>query len=459
MFGQPYDSGKYQSPGSNLNPADPNHPYLPQADPDPGSAWLNGAWNTFSGKTAYSTPESVYNPLANYNGAPSQQDRANQNLASQYYGQALNGTQPSLAEQQMKQGIAQGQQQQMAAASGSRGIDRAAAFRQASNSAAQMGAQGAIAGGQQRLQEQQNAASGLANTANQTRQQDIGEQLGLDQAQNQAQQNLNQQYQTDASVQSGNAARQQQAAGNIVSSVGALFASDEDAKENITPMSGGISDTIGSTDDNGDSGGSSFGKAMILAGGHPEMLGKNDQMTPFEKAWETPMNRMGTDSGKNQQTDGVHDLGGFFSSVGSQQQSRAADTPMKIDDGSNSSSGSSGMMGGLGSMVGGMMSDRNSKENLSSLQPYQFDYKTPDAHAMALDAAKHAYEQTFEDAKQPRAGVMAQDLERNPATAPIVERTDGDIRKMLDSKRALGFMLANMGDLNKRLSRLEGGQQ
>ena len=110
-------------------------------------------------------------------------------------------------------------------------------------------------------------------------------------------------------------------------------------------------------------------------------------------------------------------------------------------------------------MVGGMMSDKDSKENLSTLQPYQFDYKTPDAHAMALDAAKHAYEQTFEDAKQPRAGVMAQDLERNPATAPIVERTDGDIRKMLDSKRALGFMLANMGDLNKRISRLEGGQQ
>ncbi len=446
MFGQPYTVSQYQSPGSTLNPADPQHPYLPQADPDPGSAALNSAWNTFSGKTAFSTPESVYNPLANYNGAPSQEDRANQNLASQYYGQALSGTQPSLADQQMKQGIAQGQQQQMAAASGSRGIDRAAAFRQASNNAAQMGAQGAIAGGQQRLQEQQNAASGLANTANQTRQQDIGEQLGLDQAQNQAQQNLNQQYQTDASVQSGNAARQQQAAGNIVSSIGAMFASDEDAKENITPMSGGVSDTIGSTDDNGDSGGSSFGKAMMLAGGHPEMLGKS------------PMNRMGTDSGKNQQTDGVHDLGGFFSSVGSQQQARASDPPAKIDDGSNSSSGSGGM-GGIASMVGGMMSDKDSKENLSTLQPYQFDYKTPDAHAMALDAAKHAYEQTFEDAKQPRAGVMAQDLERNPATAPIVERTDGDIRKMLDSKRALGFMLANMGDLNKRISRLEGGQQ
>ena len=354
--------------------------------------WLNGAWNTFSGKTAYSTPENVYNPQANYNAAPSQEDRANQNLASQYYSQSLNGTQPSLAEQQMKQGIAQGQNQQMAAASGSRGIDRAAAFRQASNNAAQMGAQGAIAGGQQRLQEQQQSAAGLANTANQTRQQDVGEQLGLDQAQNQAQQNLNKQYEIDANVQSGNAARQQQGASNGIAAVGALAGglfSDIRSKENIEP------------------------------------------------------------------------LGSFLSSVGDSQpaQTVVPDTDDTKQDAQAPSSG-----GGMGAMMGGMdigsmMSDRDSKENLAGVNGYQFDYKTPDAHRIAMEAAGHAYRQAFADAKQPRDGVMAQDLEKNPNTSPIVEKSDETNRLMLDSKRALGFMLANMGDLNKRLYRLEGGGQ
>lgn len=354
------------------------------------SSWLNGAWNTFSGKTAFGTPESVYNPMANYNPALSQQDRSQQLLAQQYYNNALAGHNPSLAEQQMRQGISQAQHGQMAAASGSRGIDRAAAFRQAQNNAAQMGAQGAIAGGQQRIQEQQQAASGVANTANQTRQQDVGEQLGLGQLQNQAQQNLNKQYEIDANVQSGNASRQQSSAGNIAAAGGALIAgmfSDIRSKENISP------------------------------------------------------------------------LGDFYSSVGTQRQESAPEmsSSKPAAEESKSGGGMDSMMGGMA--LGSMLSDRDSKENLANVHGYEFDYKTPDAQKMATEAAHHAFIQTFMDAKQPREGVMAQDLEQNPSTEPIVEKSDENNRLMLDGKRALGFMLANMGDLNKRLARLEGGQR
>jgi hypothetical protein len=379
----------------NLDPSqkpDPMHPApLPASGGDLGD-WLSGAWNTYSGKTAFSTPENVYNPMANYNPDPSQQARGQQMLSQQYYANALNGRNPSLANEQMRQGIAQGQHQQMAAASGSRGIDRAAAFRQAQNNAAQMGAQGAIAGGQQRLQEQQQAASGLQQGAGQMRQQDVGEQLGLGQLQNQAQANLNKQYEIDANVQSGNAARQQNASGNLVAAAGAALGglfSDIRSKENISP------------------------------------------------------------------------LGDFYSSVGMPSQAPAAE-PDNYDTKQSAEAPKSG--GGMDSMMGGMalgsmLSDRDSKENLSSVHGYKFDYRDPDAERQALQAAQHAFVQTFMDAKQPREGVMAQDLAQNPATSPIVQKSDENNRLMLDGKRALGFILANMGDLNDRLSRVEGGQR
>jgi hypothetical protein len=51
---------------------------------------------------------------------------------------------------------------------------------------------------------------------------------------------------------------------------------------------------------------------------------------------------------------------------------------------------------------------------------------------------------------------MAQDLEKSPEGAQVVDNTP--IGKVLDGKRALAFVMANQADMNQRLNRVEGGR-
>lgn len=405
--------------------------------------WLRGAWDTFSGKNNYRAPEKVFDPWSEYNRADSLQDRTAQqqtfnqmNEPNAYYKGLMVGTSPSLAENQMKQGIAQAQQQAMQSAAAARGMDRAAAFRNAQNNAANLTAQGAIAGGQQRLQEQQLGAQGYSqgtqamnNMASTVRQQDIGEQQGLMGLQNQAQQNLNQQYQINAGVGEGNAARQQKAVGGLMQMGGAALAalSDIRAKEDIAPVTG--------------------------------YAGPNTEAMARAYASRAPGITASKPGEYNALSQGLSAFGGG-SGVGAGGDNGQMFDPSFYQNIASATQQAAGTGGGGGMdlsslpVVGGMLSDEKSKEAFKGIHPYQFEYKDQVADKMGKQAAQNAYMAAFTDAKTPRMGVMAQDLAKNPETRSAVVPTNEGLA--IDGKRALALLLASAGDFNDRLARLEG---
>ena len=420
--------------------------------------WAKGAWNTFSGKDSYRAPEKVFDPWSTYDGSQSQEGRAAaatqyNNLTGQggpnaYYQGLMNGKSPSLAENQMRQGIAQAQKQGMQTASGARGIDRAAAFRNAQNNSANLTGQAAIAGGQQRLQEQQLGAQGYSqgvqaasNMANTGRQMDISEQQGLMGLENTAQQNLNQQYQINAGISEGNATRQQKAAGGVTQLAGAALGalSDIRSKEDIQPA--------GSTN---------HGTFAPYSGPDPNAMARAmaPGVTASAPAASSPLASALSSYGRGS-SNGA-DNGQMFNAQDSANFGAAAQNIAGTGDGGGMLGG---LMGGGGGGITSMLSDENSKEALKGVHPYQFDYKDRFAHEMGMNAAKDAYAKAFLDAKTPRVGVMAQDLARNPEARSTVTTDPQSGMLAIDGKRALGFMLANQADFNDRLKAIEGSKR
>jgi hypothetical protein len=413
------------------------------------STQLNDFWKALSGRNDYRAPESVYqpnqSPEAKTEAQQSEQDRGLQ-LASagemqnpnNYYAGLMNGTVPSLADRQMQQGIAQAQQQQMAAAGSASGMNRAAAFRNAQNNAANMTAQGAIQGANQRVQEQQMGAQGYSqgiqaqsNMFQGLRSGDVGEQQGIMGLQNQSQSNLNQQYQINAGITNANAANEAKATGGLMQLGGSLLGglSDIRAKEDIHNLTPGV-----------------LAERPSIWGHLSSAFEPNKDQNPNQNNGQM----FNEQDSKN------------FAQVGSNIGSA-------IGGGDSGGATSAiGMGGGLG--IG---SDKNIKTDikkeadmspsahaLDHVQPYQFSYKDGFADYIAKQEAqqspnpKASYMNAFQDAKEPRIGVMAQDLEKSPEGKQVVK--DGPIGKMIDGKRALGFLLATQADIHHRLSRLEG---
>lgn len=110
---------------------------------------------------------------------------------------------------------------------------------------------------------------------------------------------------------------------------------------------------------------------------------------------------------------------------------------------------------GIGESVAGgaggfMMSDINAKKNinasgsdldefLDNLRPKKWEYKEPEKYG----AGK-------------KYGVMAQDMEKSPVGASMVEE-DSDGVKRIDYGSAQGVMLSILKDLSDRVGRMEGG--
>jgi hypothetical protein len=421
------------------------------------------------GQNDYRTPEKVYDPdqspeMGTEN-VQSLQDRAFQYQAygamgdqagpNAYYKGLMNGTAPSLAEQQMQQGVAQAQAQGMAAAGGARGINRAAAFRNAQNQASNAAVQGAIAGGQQRMQEQQLGGQGLSqgiqaqsNMAQGLRSSDVGEQQGVMGLENQAQSNLNQQMQINAGITTANAANKSKGVAGVASSVlGAL--SDIGAKEDIRRLTPGVQ-----------------------AQGSQGKLAAALQMAPMAPASQPQSggDLLNEDQSKNVQA-GLSKLFGGGGSTATDAGGMGGGMGSSFGGGNDATSAafSGAGIGSAGGEMGGGLgigSDEKiktgihtmSKEALDPVDPYEFSYKDAFADHMARDTAsanpKISYASAFQDAKEPRVGVMAQDLEKSPEGKSVVK--DTSIGKMIDGKRAMGFLLATQADINHRLSRLEG---
>jgi len=98
---------------------------------------------------------------------------------------------------------------------------------------------------------------------------------------------------------------------------------------------------------------------------------------------------------------------------------------------------------------------QENREGLGPLKPYSFRYKPEMALRMSHIAAPGSRERSIAiaDAYRPRAGIMAQDLEKSPAGRAVVEHTP--IGLQLDAKRAIGFALAHEAGLDKRVRKLE----
>lgn len=86
------------------------------------------------------------------------------------------------------------------------------------------------------------------------------------------------------------------------------------------------------------------------------------------------------------------------------------------------------------------MKPDSNRENLDKVDGYTYRYKPEAAERIGEDTST-------------RPGVMAQDLEKAPAGKAVIEETP--LGKGLDIKRALGFSLAGVAGLDKRLQRLE----
>ena len=102
------------------------------------------------------------------------------------------------------------------------------------------------------------------------------------------------------------------------------------------------------------------------------------------------------------------------------------------------------------------VSDIEAKEDIRDLgpiKPVRYSYKPEHALRMALESGADPAA-VYADKREPRNGIIAQDLEKSPAFAPaVVERPDG--LKAVDRDRALSEALAQLADMDKRQRRLE----
>lgn len=90
---------------------------------------------------------------------------------------------------------------------------------------------------------------------------------------------------------------------------------------------------------------------------------------------------------------------------------------------------------------------RDPRGGVSTITPRVFRYR--------MGYADEAAELTRARLREPRAGVMAQDLERDPVGNDVV--TDTPAGKALDRDKAIGLALAAIAKADKRIARLERG--
>lgn len=106
-----------------------------------------------------------------------------------------------------------------------------------------------------------------------------------------------------------------------------------------------------------------------------------------------------------------------------------------------------GVLGAVGSVIGGIFSDERLKENIA---PADGDVRT---FLDLLEAKKFDYKSPRHGGKGV-VGFMAQDAEKSSlGKAMVIETHEG---KAIDPRRALVAALASAAHLNKRLARLEG---
>jgi hypothetical protein len=385
------------------------------------------------------------------------QSRSSQGAQLNRFEDQMLGKGPTVAGQQMKYGIAQAQHDAATQAASARGTNRGMALRESLFAGQNAAAQGNRDAALMRAQEQLSAQQQFGNLATAQRTGDTQQrQLSLDAAKAQEQADM-QAMGLKQSTDEGNAGRAQKGTGAVLAGIGGavkgLF-SDINAKEDIQPID------------------PSFAAALKATLKQPEY-------------------QPGPAQGQNMLTIGDSQAAGAGARSALIQQQEAGLQPQPEGMSTGGIGGAIG--GGMESMGNGLMSSdarskerirqleneldgrpvrvldqsnpytaEASRENLAPLHASQYSYKPEFAALIAEQAASMASPEhrpeaagvAYADAREPRAGIMAQDLEDTPDGKSVVKSTP--VGKMLDQKRALSFVMANQAGLDKRLARIEG---
>jgi hypothetical protein len=352
----------------------------------------------------------------------------------------------------------------------------------------------------QRLASQQ-AAQGTSNvirdagmlraqemqTAGQTYSQDMQNQrladlqargMSIDEARAQLQADMEREK-INAGIAEGNIERYQKGTGGLISSVGALFASDRRAKEDVTPLYSDFE-----TKEQMAPVSTSFGQQLRAALAQPQQpvqpAPQQIDAATLTRAMES--RQPPPDSAPRQPQSGGADLSGLMQSFGGSLQSdlvskefypplkagvptaRFRDVPAGLPDNSRAIPGydfreSPGQMSPeeieeFRKMSAPVSADEN-RRAFAPIEPVNYRYKPEDSARMALEQGATPGEQAmvFADKRTPRNGIIAQDLEQSPAYAGAVVETPAG--KAVDRDRALSETLAQSAGFDKRLRELE----
>lgn len=363
--------------------------------------------------------ENPYNPEAG-------QINANQANAERFYGQqigkqqgefsnylrnAVAGQGPTVAGQQMAAGRAQAIQAARSQAASARGgnvalanrmgaTGQAQAVQNANRDAAMLRAQEQISREQLLMQQQQNQRMAELQARG----------LSIDQAKAQlAAETAAMQARTQ--ISEGEANRGQGPAAAAMGAVAGLLASDIRAKEDIQPAYG-----------------AQLREALSVQPPPQQAAPAAPPVQSQPVSFQQPQQAQGGGSSGA--------LGGLIGSFLSDRRAKMAEREVQslreeLDT----------IHKTLPEMIrGGAPSAEQSRQDLDAVQPYTYRYKPEAAAAMGTDTA-------------PRAGVMAQDLQKSPAYQASVVNTPQGLA--LDKERLLSANTAELGGLDKRLKDIE----
>lgn len=383
---------------------------------------VGGVKSTLGGQASYQPSIAPINQgQANSDLILANRARQQQNNLASVLQRRVAGQAPSVAALQGQYGIAQAFQNASRIAANARGVNRGLALRAGANAATEGMAQANRDATLLRAQEQMAAEQTLGQQLAQVRAQDLQTRAGsleaarADQAGQIAEQGIK------ADLANANASRAQRGTGAVLSAVGGFMASDIRVKEDVAPATG------------------SFGERLATLKPSPSAI------------------QAGYQAGEGARQAGV-----------SREQSRPAVDPSQEDSPAASMSASPGLREafakGLMAAGGGLMSDERVKEDLAPVQPYTYRYKPEMAASMAEklaasappDLQEETYDAAFADAREPRQGVMTQELLKSPRGKKLVVNTPQG--QAIEGRRALSFVLANQAGLDKRLAKLEGAR-
>lgn len=250
-----------------------------------------------------------------------------------------------------------------------------------------------------------------------------------------------QQYQNMANGTGPNVAQAQlaQATQQNVANQAAMAAGQRGASQNVGMMARGAANQ--------------GMNAQQQSAGQAATLGAQQQVQGIQGmaniAGQQVTNQGGAIQNLNQNQLGM--VGNYNSSLGQLYGSEnTSDTAIQLQNDKNKS----GLMGGLLSGAGGILSDERTKK----------DVKPADAKIKDFLDKAGAHEYKYKDPGQPGAapgkhvGPMAQELEKSELGSQMVGQSP-DGTKSVDFQRGLGTLVSALASLNKRIDQMEGGKK